>query len=110
MDTETFFTLLEKSFSKINEFIPYVNRTPSKVFIEKLEELMKMGPRRLRYLRLMNVIPTEFQIYFETFLLGSLFRFLQFSASLLYVMSTQHFSLSCLILGLTGLELKKTYF
>lgn len=43
--------LLGKSFSKINESIPYVNRTPSKVFIEKLEELMKMGPRRLRYLR-----------------------------------------------------------
>lgn len=43
--------LREKSFWKINESIPYVNRTPSKVFIEKLEELMKMGPRRLRYPR-----------------------------------------------------------
>lgn len=35
-----------KIFREINESIPYVNRMPWKVFIEKLEELMKMGPQR----------------------------------------------------------------
>lgn len=57
--------LHEKSFQKINESMPYVNRTPSKVFIEKLEVLTKMGPRRLRYLRSSYEceIPSESQMF-----------------------------------------------
>lgn len=46
MDTRAPSPFTRKIFWKINESIPYVNLMPWKVFIEKLEELMKMGPQR----------------------------------------------------------------